>query len=161
ARREVSAVRCLGSQRRMATSPRVAAAASAYVPASIRSGITAWLAPWSRSTPSISIVSEPAPRIRAPIAVSSITRSATSRAVAPPCRPLREGGCRHPFLVAGHRHRVEDDLGAADPLGLRLDVAVFEPHLRSQLLERREMEVDRPHADRAAAGQGDSDRPGA
>ncbi len=62
----------------MSTSPRVTAPAMAYVPASIRSGTTVWDAPWSASTPSISIVSVPSPEMRAPIARRSRARSTTS-----------------------------------------------------------------------------------
>src|SRR5215210_1702717 len=60
------------------TSPRVATAAIANVPASIRSGIVAWSAGSKPSTPSISIVLEPAPRIRAPMETRNVARSAIS-----------------------------------------------------------------------------------
>ena len=60
------------------TSPRVMAAATSSVPASMRSGTTLWTAPVSSGTPSISMRSVPTPCRRAPIAVSSAPRSLTS-----------------------------------------------------------------------------------
>ncbi len=60
------------------TSPPAAATAHRNVPASMRSGITAWRAPCSRSTPWITSRSVPIPSIRAPIATSRCARSLTS-----------------------------------------------------------------------------------
>jgi hypothetical protein len=59
-------------------SPRVATAAAAHVPASIRSEIAVCSAAWSVSTPSTSIVAEPAPWIPAPIATRNAARSVIS-----------------------------------------------------------------------------------
>jgi hypothetical protein len=52
--------------------------AMAKVAASILSGMTVCSAPWSESTPSISIVSVPAPRMRAPMDERRVARSDTS-----------------------------------------------------------------------------------
>ncbi len=60
------------------TSPPQAAAATRKVPVSIRSGSTRCCAPCSRSTPSITMRSVPAPRMRAPIAFRQRARSTTS-----------------------------------------------------------------------------------
>ena len=57
------------------TSPRVAHAAIANVPASIRSGITRWRTGRSSSTPCTSIEVVPTPSIRAPISISMCARS--------------------------------------------------------------------------------------
>ena len=60
------------------TSPRVMAAATSSVPVSIRSGMTVWSTPARRETPSIRMMSVPAPSMRAPIALSARARSSTS-----------------------------------------------------------------------------------
>ena len=57
------------------------------------------------------------------------------------------------FSVPGDGDGLERDVGAGQPRRFRLDVAVLEPDLGAQLLERQEVQVDRPHADGAPAGQ--------
>ncbi|CEY75638.1 Uncharacterised protein [Streptococcus pneumoniae] len=59
-------------------SPPVIAAATMNVPASIRSGIIEWFAPYNLSTPSIRIVPVPAPRTFAPIAFKKLAKSTIS-----------------------------------------------------------------------------------
>ena len=59
-------------------SPRVIAAAMPHVAATIRSPITRCSVGWSRSTPVIVIVDNPAPSIWAPIWLSISQRSTTS-----------------------------------------------------------------------------------
>jgi hypothetical protein len=54
------------------------AAATANVPASIRSGMIACSIGWSSSTPSIVMIGVPAPEIRAPILLSTSASSSTS-----------------------------------------------------------------------------------
>ena len=97
------------------TSPRVAAAAKAQVPAAIRSGTTACSVGRSDGTPSISTTEEPAPLMRAPIetsisAMSTISgsRAAFSRRVAPRPAQRRSGRSRSPRhwgTPAGSRRR--------------------------------------------------------
>ena len=62
----------------MVTSPWVATAAAAHVPASMRSGTAVWSVGRSSSTPSISIVLEPAPVMFAPMAIRQLATSAIS-----------------------------------------------------------------------------------
>ena len=122
----------------------------------MRSGTIAWGAPWSRSTPSITIVSVPSPAIRAPIALSRSARSTTSGSRAALRQPRRAAGERrgeHHVLGAGHRDRLEHDLGAREARGPGLDVAVLERDLGAQLPKGGEVQVDRPHADGAPARQ--------
>ena len=77
-----TATTCAGSQRLTVTSPRVTAPAIIRVPVTIRSGMIAYSVPWSSLTPSIWIVSEPAPTILAPIARKKLAKSTTSGSIA-------------------------------------------------------------------------------
>ena len=70
--------KCSGNAFSTNTSPPAIAAAIKYVPASIRSGITVWIAPCRDSTPSIRITFVPAPRIFAPIAFKNVAKSTIS-----------------------------------------------------------------------------------
>ena len=63
---------------RKRTDPPVAAAATRKVPVSMRSGMMRCSAPASALTPSIVIVSLPAPSMFAPIALRQFARSTTS-----------------------------------------------------------------------------------
>ena len=63
---------------RARTWPRVIAAAARKVPVSMRSGSTAYSAPCSRSTPSMTMVEVPAPSMCAPMAIRQWARSTTS-----------------------------------------------------------------------------------
>ena len=74
----MTASRCSGRQSRISTSPRVTAAATSSVPASMRSGMIACSMGCSSSTPSIVISDVPAPRILAPILFSTRPSSSTS-----------------------------------------------------------------------------------
>ena len=67
---------------RSVTLPRVAAAAARKVPVSMRSGGTRWLAPVSAGLPSTRTTLDPAPSMRAPMAVSSRARSPISGSMA-------------------------------------------------------------------------------
>ena len=59
----------------------------------------------------------------------------------------------HQVLGAGDRQHVEHDVGAAQPLRARGDVAVLELDARPHRLEPLEVLIDRARADRAAARQ--------
>ena len=63
---------------RITTSPPVAAAAMAKLPASMRSGMTRVRAPCRAATPMISILGVPAPRMMAPIRLRCSARATTS-----------------------------------------------------------------------------------
>ncbi len=73
-----TASRDSGSARLSRTEPPVIAAATRYVPVSMRSGRIAWFALESDSTPSTRIVLLPAPEICAPMDVRNRARSRTS-----------------------------------------------------------------------------------
>ena len=64
------------------TKPPVIATAVRYVPTSTLSGITLKVAPSSLSTPSIVIMSVPAPLIFAPISIRQFAKSITSGSLA-------------------------------------------------------------------------------
>ena len=69
---------CLARASATTTSPPARPTAAKKVAATTRSGMTRWVVGCSSSTPSTSIRDVPAPVIRAPMAVSSSARSATS-----------------------------------------------------------------------------------
>ena len=69
---------------------------------------------------------------------------------------MGQAGRHHDVLGARHGDGVELDLGAAQPFGLRLDVAGLHPDRGPQLLQRLQVEVDRPGADGTAARQRDA-----
>ena len=68
---------------------------------------------------------------------------------------LGQGGGHDQVLGPGHRLLLELDGRARELVGLGLDVAVLEADGRPELLQAADVEVDRPRADGAAAGQGD------
>ena len=89
----MQASRCAGSQPRSVTCPRVRAAATMKVPASIRSGMTVNVVGCKASIPWIVTIEVPAPSIRAPIPVRtsasatiSGSRAAFLRTVVPSAR---------------------------------------------------------------------------
>jgi hypothetical protein len=79
----------------------------------------------------------------------------TSGAVPEDGLALGQGGGHEQVLGPRDRFLFEDDLGAAEALGLSPNVAVFEGDPRAELLQAGDVEVDRPRADGAPAGQGD------
>ncbi len=79
---EMGIRRCSDSTFLTKTSPPMAAAAIIKVPASIRSGITECSQPCKLSTPSMRMVSVPAPRILAPILFRRIAVSTISGSLA-------------------------------------------------------------------------------
>ena len=84
-------------------SPSVTAAATMKVPASIRSGTTVCVAPPSSSTPSMTMVSEPAPLMLAPMEVRNLARSMISgsrAALSMTVRPLAMQAAIITFSVA-------------------------------------------------------------
>ena len=74
----MSAPRWAGLQQSTLRSPPVMAPAMRKVPASMRSGLMRWRAPWSLATPWTWMVEVPAPLIFAPMALSRAARSETS-----------------------------------------------------------------------------------
>ncbi len=77
-----------------------------------------------------------------------------SRGVLEHRRPLGEDRRHHQVLGAGHRDEVVGDPRALEPARPRLDVAVLDRDVGAELGEALQVLVDRPHADRAAPGQG-------
>ena len=140
---------------RTATSPPVAATAARKVPVSIRSGMTACVAPCRRATPSTVMRSLPAPEMRAPIAVRqrarstiSGSRAAFSRIVVPSASVAAISRFSVPVTVT-----MSNTMVAPRRRPVRVDVAVLEVDGRAHRLEALDVLVDRPQSDRAAAGQ--------
>ena len=71
------------------------------------------------------------------------------------CGPFRQRRGHQDVFRARHRGDVEIDVGPLQARRLRLDIPVPQRHLGPHLLERPDMEVDRPRPDRAAARQRD------
>ena len=114
------APRCAGLQQSTLRSPPVMAPAMRKVPASMRSGLMRWRAPWSLATPLTLMVEVPAPSILAPMALSSAARSVTSGSRAQFSKTVspsaRVGGHQQVF-GAGDGDLVEDDVRAFEAAG--------------------------------------------
>ena len=85
------------------------------VPASMRSGLMRWRAPWSLATPWTWMVEVPAPSIFAPMALSRAARSVTSGSRAQFSKSgfaVGEGGGHEEVFRAGDGDLVEDDVRA-------------------------------------------------
>ena len=76
--------------------------------------------------------------------------------IAKPRRAFGEDRGEHRVFGPGNGDPFEQDFRAGQPGGARLHVPVFESDLRAQSFKRGQMQVDRPHADRAAARQRDA-----
>ena len=99
------------------TSPPAAAAAAANVPVSMRSGMTACVAPCSFDTPSIVMRSEPAPVMRAPIAPQArgeIDDLGLARGVLEHGDAVGERRGHHQVLGAGDGDHVEHESRAGE-----------------------------------------------
>src|SRR6185437_7171984 len=66
---------------------------------------------------------------------------------------LRERGRHHQVLGARDRHGIEHETRAPQPAGARPDVTAFDRDIGAQRLQPRNVYVDGPRTDRAAAGQ--------
>ncbi len=120
---------------RTCTSPPVIAAATRSVPASIRSGMTECSTPVSRDTPSIVMMSVPAPWIRAPMRdqrPGEILDLRLAGGVLQHRRPLGEHRGHQHVLGAGDGDLVEAHRRAPEPRGAGLDVAVLDVDVRPQ-----------------------------
>ena len=69
---------------------------------------------------------------------------------------LGQRGGHHQVFGAGDRGQVQGDVGAVQPFGLGLHVALVQGDLHPHGLEALEVLVDGPGPDGAAAGQGDA-----
>ena len=78
----VTVARCCSLAPCRRTVPPAAAAAHNYVPATMRSGITVYVHPWSLCPPSITTVVLPAPDTRAPQAFRKFCKSVISGSLA-------------------------------------------------------------------------------
>ena len=67
-----------------------------------------------------------------------------------------QGGGHHQVFGAGDRGQVQGDVGAVQPFGFGLHVALVQGDLHPHGLEALEVLVDGPGPDGAAAGQGDA-----
>ena len=148
----------LGQASRSSTSPRVIAAATSNVPASMRSGMIACSIGCSSSTPSIVMSGVPAPRTRAPILLSTraeLLDLGLARRVLEHGAALRASAAAIiRFSRAGDGRHVEDDRGAAQPPALaRRRSRARASILRAHRLQALEVLIDRARADRAAARQ--------
>ena len=152
----MTASRCSGRQSRTSTLPRVIAAATSSVPASMRSGMIAWSIGCSSSTPSMVTSDVPAPRtLRAHLVehAPELFDLGLARRILQRRAPARQRRRHHQVLGAGDGHHVEDDGRAAQPPRARVDVAVLELDARPHRLQALEVLIDRARADRAAARQ--------
>ena len=71
-----------------------------------------------------------------------------------------QAGGHHQVFGAGDRGQVQGDVGAVQPLGLGLDVALVQGDLHPHGLETLQVLVDGPGPDGAAAGERDAGLPG-
>ena len=67
--------------------------------------------------------------------------------------PVREDRRHHEIFRARHRNLVKHQVGAAEPLRLGADIAVFDFDGRAQGAQTGHVQVDRSGADRTAARQ--------
>ena len=122
----------------------------------MRSGMTACRAPCRRSLPTMRMVGVPAPSMRGAHAheqLGEVADLGLAGGVVDHRLALRQAGGHQDVLGAGDADRLEADLGAAQPLRPRLDVAVLHLDLGAHPLQRGEVQVDRARADGAAARQ--------
>ena len=106
--------------------------------------------------PAMTILSVPAPWIFAPMAIRKFARSTTSGSRAAfSMNGLALGQRRrhHEVLRAGDRDGIEHQTRAPQPAGARADVAAVDRDVGAHGLQPRDVDVDGPRADRAAAGQ--------
>ena len=70
-------------------------------------------------------------------------------------RSARQGCRHHQVLSAGHGDLIETDLCTDQSIfgRARYHISCFEKNFSAHLSERRQMQIDRPCADRATAGQ--------
>ena len=137
----------------------VIAAATANVPASMRSGMIACSIGCSSSTPSIVMIGVPAPWIRAPILLSTSASSSTSgsrAAFSITVRPFASAAAIMRFSLPVTVGMSSTIVAPRSRLRLDLDVAVLERDLGAHRLEALQVLIDRARADRAAAGQRDA-----
>ena len=116
-----------------------------------------WTVPDRLGTPRIRICEEPAPSIFAPMRVEAggqVDDLGLARGIGDHRLALGERRGHHQVLGRADRRLREADLGAPEPLrGARVDIALVQLDRGAHPLEPLEMEIDRPRADRAAAGQ--------
>ena len=123
----------------------------------MRSGTTVWSTGVSSSTPSISMVEDPAPRIMAPIRFKKAARSAISGSLAAlsiTVVPLARTAASNRFSVAPDTRELEHDVSPEEPLRPPLDVAVLEGERGAHLLEAGQVHVNRAGPEVVAAGKG-------
>ena len=152
----MTASRCSGRQSRSSTLPPVIAPATSSVPASMRSGMTLCSIGVSSSTPSMVTSDVPAPRMRAPILLSTRPSSSTSgsrAAFSSVVRPRASAAAIIRFSVPVTVTMSNTMLAPRSRRARRGDVAARELDARAHRLQALEVLIDRTRADRAAAGQ--------
>ena len=123
----------------------------------MRSATTACLAPVSEATPLMRISLVPAPSTFAPIAFRQSARSAISGSRAAffsTVSPLRQHGGEHGVLGGADGDERKVDLGALQAAQRRrFHIALLDDDIGAHRLERLQVQIHRPRADGAAAGQ--------
>ena len=123
----------------------------------MRSGSTAWRAPSSLATPSITMREVPAPAMRAPILLRQSATSAISgsrAAFSITVVPLASDAAISAVWVPPTVTFGKTISAPLRPFGaLRHHVAAVDLDLGAEPLHRHDEKIDRPRADGAAAGQ--------
>jgi hypothetical protein len=125
------------------------------VPASMRSAMMAWSNGSSSSAPWTRMIEVPAPYARPHLVqhAAELLHLRLARGVDQRGAALGESSRHHQILGAGDGRHVEHDLGTLQATAaLGNDEAVGDLDARAERLETEQMLVDRPRADRAAAG---------
>ena len=130
----------------------------------MRSGTVRWLTGRSepRGSPRTTSREVPRPVMSAPIATNISHRSTTSgsrRRVVDRRLPVGEDRSGDDVLGGADAREAEDDVGAMQPLGGRVDLTVAELELGAHLLQRGHVHVDRPGAEVVAARHRQPDPP--